>query len=193
MKIGKRAALIVVDVQNDFCPGGALAVPEGDQVVPVLNGYFRTFSELGMPVYFTRDWHPSGHISFKKQGGDWPEHCIQGTKGSNFHPDLSLTDEPVIISKGTERTEEAYSGFHGTGLAERLKRQGVRRLFIGGLATDYCVKNTVLDALSAGFETIYLSDASKGVEVSPGDTKKAVEEMEEAGAFAASFEALKRE
>lgn len=193
MKIGKRAALIVVDVQNDFCPGGALAVPEGDQVVPVLNEYIGIFSALGMPVYFTRDWHPSAHISFKEQGGVWPDHCIQGTKGSNFHPALSLTEEPVIISKGTEQMEEAYSGFQGTGLAERLKRQGIRRLFIGGLATDYCVKNTVLDALSAGFETVYLADASKGVEVAPGDTSKAIAAMQEAGAHSTSLKELKTE
>jgi len=193
LKIGQRAALIVVDVQNDFCPGGALAVPEGDRVVPVLNEYIRIFSERGLPVYFTRDWHPSGHISFKEQGGIWPEHCIQGTKGSNFHPSLSLPEEPIIISKGTDRMEEAYSGFQGTGMAERLKRQGIRRLFVGGLATDYCVKNTVLDALASGFETIYLEDGAKGVEVKSGDTSKAVAEMKEAGAFSTSLKALQTE
>lgn len=193
MKIGKRAALIVVDVQNDFCPGGALPVPEGDKVVPVLNEYIRIFSSLGLPVYFTRDWHPSQHISFKAQGGIWPDHGVQGTKGSNFHPALSVIDDAPIISKGTERMEEAYSGFQGTGLAERLKRQGIRRLFIGGLATDYCVKNTVLDALSNGFETVYLEDASKGVEAAPGDTAKAVAEMNDAGAHSVSTKELKVE
>lgn len=193
MKIGKRAALIVVDVQNDFCPGGTLPVPEGDRVVPVLNEYIRTFSSLGMPVYFTRDWHPSKHISFKPQGGIWPEHCVQGTKGSNFHPALSILDDAPIISKGTELMEDAYSGFQGTDLAERLKRQGIRRLFIGGLATDYCVKNAVLDALSNGFETVYLEDASRGVEVAPGDTSKAIAQMLEAGAYSISIKDLKVE
>ncbi len=193
MKIGKRAALIVVDVQNDFCPGGALPVPEGDKVVPVLNEYIRIFSSLGLPVYFTRDWHPSQHISFKAQGGIWPDHCVQGTKGSNFHPALSVIDDAPIISKGTELMEEAYSGFQGTGLSERLKRQGIRRLFIGGLATDYCVKNTVLDALSNGFETVYLEDASKGVEAAPGDTAKAIAEMNDAGAHSVSTKELKVE
>lgn len=193
MKIGKRAALIVVDVQNDFCPGGALPVPEGDKVVPALNEYIRTFLALGMPIYFTRDWHPPDHISFKAQGGVWPEHCLQETKGAAFHPNLRVPEEGVIISKGTDLLEEAYSGFQGTGLAERLKRQGIRRLFIGGLATDYCVKSTVLDALGAGFETIYLEDASKGVEVAPGDTATAKTEMEETGAFSTTLKELETE
>ena len=193
MKIGKRAALVVVDVQNDFCPGGALPVPEGDQVVPVLNEYIRIFSSLGMPIYFTRDWHPSNHISFKPQGGIWPDHCVQGTKGAHFNPALSLPEDAAIISKGTDLMEEAYSGFQGTGLADRLKRQGIRRLFIGGLATDYCVKETVLDALEAGFETIYLEDASKGVEVAPGDTSKTTAQMQEAGAYSISIQDLKEE
>lgn len=193
MKIGNRAALIVVDVQNDFCPGGALPVPDGDRVVPILNDYIRTFSKIGAPIYFTRDWHPSGHISFKEEGGIWPPHCIQGTRGAAFHPDLALPEEGVIISKGTDPQEEAYSGFQGTGLAERLKRQGIRRLFIGGLATDYCVKNTVLDALEAGFESVYLEDASKGVEVAPGDSSRAVSEMAQAGGHSISIKALKIE
>jgi nicotinamidase/pyrazinamidase len=190
MKIGQRAALIVVDAQNDFCPGGALAVPEGDQVIPVLNEYIRIFLSLSIPIYFTRDWHPADHISFKPQGGIWPPHCIQGTKGAAFHPLLSLPDEAVIISKGSDLMEDAYSGFQGTGLADRLKRQGIRRLFIGGLATDYCVKNTVLDALEAGFETIYLADASRGVEVAPGDTSKAISDIQEGGAYSISSKDL---
>ncbi|MBI3802636.1 MAG: nicotinamidase [Nitrospirae bacterium] len=191
MKLGKRGALILVDVQNDFCPGGALPVPEGDRVVPVLNDYVRFFINAGAPIYATRDWHPPEHLSFKPQGGIWPPHCVQGTPGAEFHPALALPDQAAIVSKGSDPKEEAYSGFQGTGLAERLKRQGIRRLFIGGLATDYCVKNTVLDSLGAGFETVLLRDASRGVEGAPGDTEKALAEMEEAGAHAVTFPELK--
>jgi nicotinamidase/pyrazinamidase len=193
MKIGKRAALMVVDVQNDFCPGGALAVPDGEKVVPVLNRYIEIFSAVGAPIIATRDWHPAEHVSFKSQGGVWPPHCIQQTKGSEFHPDLKIPEEAAIVSKGSDPGEEAYSGFQGTGLADRLKRQGIRRLFIGGLATDYCVKTSVLDALSAGFETVFLADASKGVEVSPGDSEQATVEMREAGAFEIRLNDLKVE
>lgn len=190
MKIGKRAALIVVDVQNDFCPGGALPVAEGDKVVPILNKYIQTFLKAGAAVYATRDWHPAHHISFKPEGGIWPPHCIQGTAGADFHPELILPEEPAIVSKGADPNEEAYSGFQGTGFGERLKRQGIRRLFIGGLATDYCVKNTVLDALAEGFEAVYLQDGSKGVEVVPGDITKAESAMREAGAHFTFFEEL---
>lgn len=193
MKLGNRAALIIVDVQNDFCPGGALAVPEGDQVVPVLNDYIRLFQEKRAPIYATRDWHPADHISFKEQGGIWPPHCVQGTDGAAFHPALTLPDDAAIISKGSDSKEEAYSGFQGTGLGARLKRQGIRRLFIGGLATDYCVKSTVLDALGEGFETVLLRDAAKGVEVKTGDTERALSEMEEAGAYSVIRGELKSE
>lgn len=193
MKIGKRAALIIVDAQNDFCPGGALPVPDGDRVVPVLNRYIEIFFKAGAPIFATRDWHPQRHVSFKPQGGIWPPHCLQGTPGSEFHPDLKLPAEAVIVSKGSDPGEDAYSGFQGTELAERLKRQGIRRLFIGGLATDYCVKSTVLDALNAGFETVILADASKGVNVAPGDSAKAIAEMREVGAFEITLKDLKPE
>lgn len=182
MKLGNRAALIVVDVQNDFCPGGALPVPDGDQVVPVLNEYIRIFLRAGAPIYATRDWHPADHISFKEQGGIWPPHCIQGTTGAEFHPALALPKEATIVSKGSDPREDAYSGFQGTGLGARLNRQGIERLFIGGLATDYCVKSTVLDALQEGFETVLLQDASRGVEVKPGDIEQALTVMKQAGA-----------
>lgn len=193
MKMGNRAALIVVDVQNDFCPGGALPVPEGDQVVPVLNAYIRLFLRQRAPIYATRDWHPADHVSFKAQGGIWPPHCVQGTRGAEFHQQLTLPGEAAVISKGSDPKEEAYSGFQGTGLGARLKRQGIRRLFIGGLATDYCVKNTVLDALGEGFETALLQDASRGVEVKPGDTEQALSEMARAGAHAVTLSDLKTE
>lgn len=187
MKITDKTALIVVDVQNDFCPGGALPVPAGDSVAPILNRYADLFSRSGAPIYATRDWHPENHLSFKARGGPWPTHCVQGTKGAEFHPRLSLPKNVTMILKGTDPDKEAYSGFQGTDLAERLRRQQVERLFVGGLATDYCVKSTVLDALKAEFETVLLEDASRGVEVQPGDSEKAIEEMKKAGAFVATI------
>ncbi len=177
-----NSALIVVDVQNDFCPGGALPVPGGDKVVSVLNIYIRKFIERGLPIHFTRDWHPERHISFKSEGGIWPPHCIQGTGGARFHPELSIPSTAVTVSKGTEPGMDAYSGFQGTNLGSQIRARGIRRLFVGGLATDYCVKSTVLDALKEGFETVFLNDASKGVDVNPGDSERAVEEMLRAGA-----------
>jgi nicotinamidase/pyrazinamidase len=191
--VDSKAALIIVDVQNDFCPGGALAVAEGDHVVPVLNEYARHFAGAGSPIFATRDWHPANHISFSEQGGIWPPHCVQGTDGASFHPGLELPEGTEIVSKAQEADEESYSGFGGTHLAERLRQQGVERVYIGGLATDYCVKSTVLDALEAGFETYYLADASRGVEVNKGDVAAAEEEMAAAGAETARLEQLSRQ
>jgi nicotinamidase/pyrazinamidase len=187
----RKDALIVVDVQNDFCPGGALAVPGGDRIVPVLNRYIEKFKNAGRPVYVTRDWHPDKTSHFAAFGGKWPPHCIQGTKGAEFHPDLRLPEDVVIISKGTRPDEDSYSGFdgadsQGTGLADLLRRQGVNRLFVGGLATDYCVKHTVLDGLGEGFEVVFLEDASRGVNLQPEDSEQAVQEMIRAGAKLAS-------
>ncbi len=184
MKIGTRAGLIVVDVQNDFCPGGALPVSEGDAVIPMLNQYIALFSKVGAAICATRDWHPRNHLSFKSQGGIWPPHCIQNTKGAQFPAELLLPREVAVFSKGSGQREVAYSGFQGTGLSERLKRQGIRRLFIAGLATDYCVKETTIDARLEGFEAVLLEDACRGVEVSPGDSQRAIDQMKEAGAYA---------
>ncbi len=181
--ITNQSALIVVDVQNDFCPGGSLPVPEGDKVVPVLNEYIRKFRERNLPVYFTRDWHPKDHVSFKSQGGIWPPHCVQGTEGARFHPGLFIPPAAVIVSKGTAPLMDAYSGFQETDLGGQMKAKGIQRLFMGGLATDYCVKSTVLDALKGGFEAVLLSDGSKGVEVNPGDSERATEEMLKKGAI----------
>jgi len=178
----KKDALIIVDVQMDFCPGGALPVTEGDKVVPVLNDYIKTFSKAGALIVATRDWHPPNHLSFKEYGGIWPSHCIQGTDGAKFHPDLKLPRGTRIISKATVPEKEAYSGFDETGLGEMLKTMGVKRVFVGGLATDYCVKSTVLDAVKLGFETFLLEDAVRGVDVKPGDSERAIEEMLESGA-----------
>ena len=185
--INKRSALIVVDVQRDFCPGGALPVPEGDRVVPILNKYMEKFEEAGAPIYATRDWHPPNHVSFKDRGGIWPPHCVQNTEGAEFHPDLVLPKGTETISKAMDPEREAYSGFDGTKLGEELKRRRIERVFAGGLATDYCVKNTVLDALKLGFETILLEDAVQGVDVKLGDSKRAVEEMVKSGAKKAAF------
>jgi nicotinamidase-related amidase len=191
MRIDRKTALLVVDVQNDFCPGGAVPVPEGDRVVPVLNSYIDLFMERGAQVFFTRDWHPKNHMSFKERGGQWPPHCVQETEGAAFHKDLEVPSAATIISKADRPDSEAYSGFSGTDLAAGLRDLGVDKVLVGGLATDYCVKNTVLDAVKEGFETYHLKDASRGVEASPGDTEKAVEEMKAAGARELELKDLK--
>ncbi len=180
MKLDPRTdALVLVDVQNDFCPGGALPVPEGDRVVPVLNTLLR---RAGVLAVATRDWHPPDHCSFAAQGGPWPVHCVAGTPGAAFHPDLDLSRiEHVITNKATTRDEEAYSGFQGTDLSTLLRGRGIRRLVVGGLATDYCVKATALDARKAGFEVFLLTDAIRAVNVQPGDGDRALAEMRAAG------------
>jgi nicotinamidase/pyrazinamidase len=179
--IKKSDALIIVDVQRDFCPGGALPVPEGDQVVPVLNKYIEKFTKSGARIFATRDWHPPNHVSFKPYGGPWPPHCVQGSRGAEFHPELRLPEKATIISKATDPKRESYSGFDGTDLERQLRTSGVKRVFVGGLATDYCVKNTVLDALKSGFETILLADATRGIDKTPGGVQKAVKEMASRG------------
>lgn len=181
LKIDKHTALVVVDVQNDFCPGGALPVTDGDKVVPVLNKYIEKFRDSKAPIIFTRDWHPPHHNSFKEQGGQWPPHCVQNTDGARFHPDLSVPPEAEIISKA-DKQEEAYSVLQGTDMARKLLGRGIKRLLVGGLATDYCVRETVLDGLSSGFEIFYLDDASRGVNVKAGDAERAVQEMMAKGA-----------
>jgi nicotinamidase/pyrazinamidase len=177
ININDSDALIIVDVQRDFCVGGALPVPDGDQVVPNLNRYIKLFDHARALIYTTRDWHPSNHISFKEYGGTWPRHCIQESEGAEFHPDLVLIPDVTIISKATTSDNDTYSGFDDTDLAESLRKNHVKRLFIGGLATDYCVKNTVLDALKLGFETFVLMDAIRGVNVQPNDSQNAIDEM----------------
>jgi len=176
-KIDKDSALIIVDVQRDFCLGGNLPVPCGDEIVYILNKYIQKFVEARAQIYATRDWHPSDHISFKSENGVWPPHCIQNTEGAEFHKDLILPESSIVISKATDSLKEAYSGFDETGLEEDLKQRNIRRVFIGGLATDYCVKSTVLDALKLGFETILLKDAIRGVNVGSDDSERAIKEM----------------
>ncbi len=191
VKVSDVDALIVVDVQNDFMPWGALPVPEGDKVVPVLNEYIEIFEKKGLPVFFTRDWHPENHISFKGHGGVWPPHCVQNTEGAMFHKDLKMPlDNKFVISKGTSPDFDAYSGFQGTVLEDLLRERGVKRVFVGGVATDYCVKNTVLGALDLGFQAFLLMDAIKGVDVNPGDSEKAVDLMLSKGAVGLVLEDL---
>ena len=180
-------ALLLVDVQKDFCPGGKLAVSEGDQIVPVLNQYIEEFKAAHLPVFATRDWHPEQTIHFNTGGGVWPPHCIQGTAGAEFHPDLALFEDVVIISSGTRPDEQGFSGFEGKDaegkpLLDLLREQGVQRLFVGGLATDYCVRSTVLDALRFGFRVVLVKDAIRGVDLKSGDSRRAIEEMIREGA-----------
>ena len=182
-----RDALVIVDVQNDFCPGGSLGVPGGDAVVPVLNRYAERFSAAGAPVFASRDWHPAKTSHFKAYGGVWPPHCVQGTPGADFHPELTLPSGAAIVSKGMDPSEDAYSCFQaetaeGRPFAAALAEAGAGRLFVGGLATDYCVKSTVVDGVREGFEVVVLADAIAAVDLTPGDGAKALDEMRAAGA-----------
>lgn len=182
-----QSALIIVDVQNDFCPGGSLAVADGDRVVPILNAYVQRFEQAGGLVVAGRDWHPRKTTHFKEFGGLWPVHCVQGTSGAEYHPDLVLTPRTLHVVKGTGAEEDAYSEFEahdaeGRPLALLLRDRGIRALYVGGLATDYCVRHTVLDGLKAGFEVVLLRDAVRGVNLKPGDSDRAIDEMATAGA-----------
>jgi nicotinamidase/pyrazinamidase len=190
MLLKENDALIVVDVQRDFLPGGSLAVPDGDSVVPVLNGYLRRFQAAGLPIVATRDWHPPNHSSFISEGGSWPPHCIQDTRGAEFAEQLELPEEAVLVSKATRVDVDAYSGFDGTNLQQYLRDTRVRRVFIGGLAIDYCVLATVKDALGAGFDVTVLADAVRAVNVEPGDGDKALDEMLSAGATVIELAAI---
>jgi nicotinamidase/pyrazinamidase len=177
-----RLALLVVDVQNDFCPGGALAVRGGDEVVPKLNRVIDSFSRRRVPIFFTRDWHPPNHISFRARGGPWPPHCVQGTLGAQFHPKLKVPKDAIVISKGMKPDLEAYSGFQGTILGKRLNDLRVEEVYIGGLTTDYCVKESSLDALSIGLKVNVLTDCIKGVNVHQDDSDKAIRMIASKGA-----------
>lgn len=156
-------ALLIVDVQNDFCPGGALPIEHGDAVVPVLNAWIAAAVSGGIPVYASRDWHPRGHISFHESGGPWPVHCLQDSPGARFRADLSLPQEAIVITKGVRFDHDQNSAFDETGLAGHLRAHRIRRLWIGGLAEDVCVLATVLDARAAGFDVTVIHDATRGV------------------------------
>lgn len=180
-------ALIVVDVQNDFCSGGSLAVPDGDAVVPVLDEYMARAADAGIPIFATRDWHPEHTSHFVTGGGPWPPHCVQGTRGAAFHPELRLPSGTLVVSTGMGPEDQGYSGFDGElpdgqSLQDTLRARGVDHVYVGGLATDYCVRATVLDALKHGFMASVLVDAVRAVDVKPGDGERALNEMLAAGA-----------
>jgi nicotinamidase/pyrazinamidase len=175
-------ALLVVDVQNDFLPGGALAVPDGDAVLAPANTLIQLYAEHGLPVYASRCWHPPDHVSFEAQGGPWPPHCVAHSHGAAFPEALALPASAAVISKGTSSGADAYSAFRDTTLAEQLAAHGVERVAVCGLATDYCVLNTVSDALALGFQTLLVLDGVRAVEVNPGDGERAIAQMTAQGA-----------
>jgi nicotinamidase/pyrazinamidase len=182
----RHDALIIVDVQNDFCPGGALAVPQGDEVIPAIN---RLLAHRWLTVA-TKDWHPAEHCSFEPHGGPWPPHCVQGTLGAELHPALQTEKIQLTVTKASHHDKDAYSGFDGTDLATILRNKGVKRVVVCGLATDYCVSATAHDALREGFEVLVLEDAIRGVEVTPGDSQRAIEALRLAGARVVSSSSL---
>lgn len=184
--MSRRPALLVVDVQNDFCPGGALSVPDGDRIIPHVNRAIDLFVRRGLPILATRDWHPPVTKHFKEHGGAWPPHCIQGTKGARFHPKLELPKDVIVLSKGMDPEQDSYSGFQalngaGRDLESVIRDLGVDEVFLCGLATDYCVRATALDAMRRGIRIRVMEDAIRGVDVKPGDSAAAVRELRDAG------------
>jgi nicotinamidase/pyrazinamidase len=182
-----KKALLVVDVQNDFCPGGALRVPGGDKIIPALNRYIKVFRAKQLPVFASRDWHPRQTSHFKEFGGLWPAHCVRNTRGSRFHQALKLTRGAVRLYKGMDPGKDSYSVFQaqdrkGAGFSGLLKFYGITELYIGGLATDYCVRFTAIDALKKGIKVKILTDAIMGVNINPADSQKAIQEMVRQGA-----------
>lgn len=186
IRITQFDALIVVDMQRDFMPGGTLPVPEADTIIPTINEYIQIFKNRGGTIVATRDWHPTNHISFTTRGGPWPPHCIQGTSGAEFHPDLTLPENTIIVSKATEPDKEAYSGFDGTNLNDVLRERGVNRIFVCGVATNYCVKATAIDGVKLGYTVIVLLDAIRGIDIPPGSVDRALNEMLDMGIILAT-------
>ncbi len=182
--LNESDALVIVDVQHDFLPGGALAVPDGDAVVPLLAAWARKFHDQGLPVVASRDWHPPDHCSFEAAGGPWPPHCVAGTPGAELHPDLRLPEGVRIVDKAQTPDKDAYSAFEGTDLDAWLRHRGVKRIFMGGLATEYCVLNSALDALQNGYELVVLQDAVRPIDAAQGDA--ALDSLQEKGASLAS-------
>ncbi|MEM3637414.1 MAG: isochorismatase family protein [Conexivisphaerales archaeon] len=176
-----RSALLVIDMQNDFMDGGVLAVPGSTSIVPVINRYMEIFHNNHLPIYATRDWHPPDHISFRERGGPWPPHCIRFTEGAAFFNKLRFPDETEVISKAMKPDEEAYSGFQGTDLALKLRKENVTNIFIAGVATEYCVFSTAMDGLKNGFKVFLLGDAVKGINESDSDS--AVSKMKAAEVY----------
>jgi len=174
--------LLVIDIQNDFLPGGSLPVAESEPIIPVINRCIEKFNVAGHPIFLTRDWHPADHWSFAGQGGPWPAHCVAGTYGAEFSANLLQPEKAQIISKGVRRESEGYSDFEAPDLQAQLDRDGIRRLFVAGLATDYCVLYTVLDALKLGYQVFLLQDAVRAVNVNPDDGVRALQAMRQNGA-----------
>ncbi|MCH7695905.1 MAG: nicotinamidase [Proteobacteria bacterium] len=190
IQLSDKAALIIVDVQKDFLPGGNLPVPNGDQVVPVINEYIERFHHKGRPIFATRDWHPLKHCSFVEQGGPWPEHCVAYTEGATFASGLKLPSDVIVISKGSSLEQDAYSGFQSTDLDNQLRGLTIERLFIGGLALDVCVLNTVMDAIQHGFRVFLLEDATYAVNAEVSNGEKAIVEMKTRGTQLLTLEQL---
>lgn len=190
MKIGAGDALLLVDIQRDFLPGGALAVPHGERVIAPAQRLAARFAAQGLPVFASRDWHPRDHCSFQAQGGPWPPHGVAGSDGAAFAEGLQLPPGTVTVSKGRRAEREAYSAFEDTGLADSLRAAGVRRLFVCGLATDYCVLQSVLDARAQGFDVVVLRDAIAAVDLHAGDGERAIERMRSHGAALGDSAAL---
>jgi nicotinamidase/pyrazinamidase len=175
-------ALLIIDMQNDFLPGGALGVASGHEVVAPINHLIELFREQGLPIVASRDWHPNDHCSFAEQGGPWPPHCVAGTLGAEFTAELALPDDAIVVSKADTAQVDAYSAFAGTSLASQLRERGVERVTVCGLATDYCVLNTVTDALEEGFDAIIVPEAMRAVDVEAGDGRRAMDRMVARGA-----------
>ena len=183
----RTSALLIIDVQNDFCPGGGLPVPEGNLVVAILNRYITLFRERRLPIIASRDWHPANTSHFRNYGGIWPVHCVQGSEGARVHRDLALPGDAILISKGQDPSQDSYSAFQattesGVPFPQLVKELGIGKLYVGGLATDYCVKESVLDGLRLGLSVTLLEDAVRGVDLIPGDSEKAIDEMTKTGA-----------
>lgn len=184
-----ETAVIVVDLQNDFCPGGSLAVANGDKIVPIANDILAIAKDRRIPVFASRCWHPPDHCSFKEQGGPWPAHCVQSTKGAELHPELKLRPGKfTLVSKGTEQNKDAYSAFDGTDLEKQLRKKGITKLWMFGLATDYCVKATALDAKKLGFEVVVIANACASVNLDHNDGNYALNEMQQAGVKITTFD-----
>jgi nicotinamidase/pyrazinamidase len=173
-------ALIVVDVQNDFCPGGSLPVPHGDEVVAVINRYLAAAREAHVTVVASRDWHPKDHISFAQRGGPWPEHCVQDSPGAAFHPDLALPDDVIKVSKGVRLDKDQYSAFDDTGLGSYLRARNVQRVWVAGLALEVCVRATVISAREEGFDVCLIEAGTRALDDAGG--REALQEMRQAGA-----------
>ena len=190
LKPDKTCALVLIHLQNDFFPGGALAVEGSDQILPQINRYIALFQHQGATVMATRDWHPPNYCSFQEHGGPWPSHCVQGSRGAQFHADLHLPNGSLIISVATNPQKESYSGFDGTSLADYLEDRDATTVYIVGLATEHWIKQSVLDGLKLGLRMVVLEDAICGVNLKPHDSEDALQEMTAAGARRATAKDL---